>query len=247
MLATIYKKIEARQKELDSLPMRPLEICIEMRVPFSSTEEIRLDGILSYLALKDFLGDDFYCMKDKDKTLPAPLPIEKVNSGTDNWFWKCSFSKAKIEKEEIVTWKKRWDEENEDLVKKPEKREIRINHKQGFFKAYQMPIVLKSSKKLLFCCVGNEEELSKLLKKITHIGKKRSQGYGEVKSFSIVDPEKDWSLWHDYERRIASRSIPVEVKNEDLLKVGCMSRKTIRPPYWHKDNYRMVYNNKGDL
>ena len=138
-------------------------------------------------------------------------------------------------------WKKRWDEENEDLLAAPTKRKFRVGHKSGFFKAFDMPVVVKACKTLHFCCVGNREEIERLLSGVRFVGKKRSQGLGLVKKIVVSDGEEDWSCWLN---GLPMRAIPAGPDYiQDLLDRNKnqqfhfkLQRMGYKPPYWHPQN-----------
>jgi len=102
--------------------------------------------------------------------------------------------------------------------------------------------VLKCTKVITFCCLGNMKEVERLLEKCTHIGKKRSQGYGKIKKITIEDTKDSWYCYN--EKGETTRAIPIcTTELSDLLKNGGFHavRMGYKPPYWHPDNMTMCY------
>jgi len=236
----IKKLVESKQKEYDELPKRLLQIKFVMAAPISTIDEIHLDGIIAYFSLLDLFGEEFYNMQ-AEHLFDPPCPFEKCSNGKHFW-WNASFAMASYYREYVVRWKKRWDEEHDDLVDFGN-RQQKIAHKHSFFKAFDMPMVIRNAQELLFCCRGNQEEIERLLSNCHFVGKKRSQGYGEIREIIISDTDTDWSCWHENGK--PSRAIPITPeqmmdlakKGEKIISVGM----AYKPPYWHPDNKTFCY------
>ncbi len=237
----IMKLCGERQLIYDKLSKQNLLVKFEMSTPFSTMDYIRLDGLLAYFALRELLGDDFYNIRDYEEPIDSPLPLEKCKNDSGQWWWACSFGVSSSAAESITRWKKRWDDENDDLVDFGNKL-ARVNHKAAHFKAYDMPLVIKLAKEIIFCCRGNLEEVENLLAGCRHIGKKRSQGYGQVRKITVSETDQAWHSWIDDR---PTRAIPVG-KNEmgeltkKLGKVA-LSQIAYKPPYWHQKNTAWCY------
>lgn len=232
------RRIQQRQQEYDDLPKKPLQIDFDMATPFSSIHLQHIDSILAYHSLLQLFPEDFYDMHETRPPLESPLPLEKRSNNAGQWWWAASAAKYILELESIATWKKRWDEEHDYLVEEPDKRLFRIDHKAGHYKAYNMPILLRSAKVLSFCCVGNLEEIERLLSKVTHMGKKRSQGWGRIRKIAITDSDYDWSCW-DREGK-PMRAIPMN--SQEILEITNktggvhLANVAYRAPYWWPGN-----------
>lgn len=233
----IQEKCNERQKEYDKLSYDKICVKFHMARPFSTHDYIRIDGLLAYFSLLDLLQHDFYNLPGTAATpcIHAPLPVEK--SGTaDKWFWCASFGIVSQHRDNIARWKKRWDDEHDDIVDFGKKLS-RVNHKAGWMKAYDIPINLKNATEIVFFLRGNTEEIRRLLKNCKRIGKKRSQGYGEIKAIEIETTKTDWSCWIDEENKVASRAIPIK-QGEIPSAAEFIS---FRPPYWHHENKALCY------
>lgn len=233
-------RINQKQVEYNSLPMRPLKIAFQMSLPYSCLDPFHLDSLLAFFSLQEMLGECFYT-NDDSQVIHAPLPLARtvVNQEKDIWFWHASAGISEVLYEEIASWKKRWDDENDDLVQEKRGGSLKIDHKRSFFKSYSMPLVITGSKSIHFYVVGNEQEIRKLLSNCTHIGKKRSQGYGEVKKIEIHDTNDNYSCW------IADKPMrAMPAHNVDVSKFPMLQRMGYRPPYWHPINMALCYSLK---
>jgi CRISPR type IV-associated protein Csf3 len=246
-IAAMQEKCTEKQVEYDMLPKQILQVKFEMSAPFSTIDYLRIDGILAFFSLKELLGQDFFNLAGTavDPVIDAPLPIEKGRTSKGLWWWHASFGLNSLHRDQITRWKKRWDDEHDDLVKFDGKK-ARVDHKAGFFKAYDMPLVLKNAAEVLFCVHGNMAEVERLLRGCKFVGKKRSQGYGEIKRISIEETQHDWSCWFvDNNDRGAdnrpSRAIPMDMEtfNGGSAKFREMAYK---PPYWHPANNAWCYS-----
>lgn len=69
-----------------------------------------------------------------------------------------------------------------------------------------MPLIVRSSPTVRWFVRGHRDGILHLLSAVTHVGKKMSQGYGEVRAWSCEPMDEDWSL-ADAQRRVM-RPIP---------------------------------------
>lgn len=237
------KKAEEKQVEYDELSKQRLLVKFGLSSPFSSVSYINLDGILAYFSLQELIGEDFHNIDASPvDPIDAPLPIEQGRNDDGKWWWLCSFGCYVLQGESITGWKKRWDDKHDFLVDFPEKRKPRIDHKSGFFKAYAMPLIIRNTKEIVFCCIGNAARIEELLANCWGIGKKRSQGYGRLDTKKVEETSGNWHSWN--EKREATRAIPVateEIKKQ-ISSAALQNRSFAmvttgyKPPYWHPQN-----------
>lgn len=243
----LQKICNDRQVEYDSLPMEPLIVLVEMTAPYSTTKHVRLDGTIALYGLQKAIGDEFYNIDANNpaQRVHAPAPLKRITNEAGQWWYACSFAKMSHHRDQVVSWKKRWDEQYEEYVKF-EKKKPRIDHKAGFFKAYSMPMILKNALALWFCCVGNPVEIEELLQNWNFLGKKTAQGYGQIKKITIHplgQNQHDWSCYD--ENGNPTRAIPVEVNNvgdfSKLLPKISIIMSTYHPPYWDNSQATWCY------
>jgi hypothetical protein len=127
--------------------------------------------------------------------------------------------------EQTGSWKKRWAN-NHDQLSDFGKAKRKVDVGRGEFKSYDMPINLVSIPEVLFIIesdnISNVEYL--IGKHILYLGKKRSQGYGEISDFSIEPVQNERII----------RPVPVRFLSENLE--GELKYCAWKPPYWLPEN-----------
>lgn len=212
------------------------KVIAHMATPIAITDFITLDSIISAAKAKELLKDDYY----------AGANVCGTKEQIDEYLGKLLDKKYRVyctsagvgdNKEFITSWSKRWDDKNDDMVN-GFRGKVRVDTGAGYFKNYHMPLVVKAYKTISFYVRGNLEEVKRLLEEhIYYLGKKGSQGYGQVQKWEFEEIEEDYSLFKDGK---PMRYIPVTEclnyikrnSNNDIK----MQEKAIIPPYWREDN-----------
>jgi len=198
--------------------MKPLKITAYMQTGKIATTDLflPLDSILSNQWLSIHHPEVLEVTQSSikpDELIVADLPLEKRGEG-DDWYWACSFACGEPKREEIKHWHKRFDfslgTEHIDFGD----RRGKVDVKSGRYKNYRMPLVTYLVPKLEWYVVGKPIDVEVLLSYITHIGKKRSQGFGRVAKWTVEKWPEDLSHL---------RAIPDPNGDMDM---------GIRPPYW---------------
>lgn len=221
----ILELVKGYREKIRQLPFERLKVTFELLTPIAFSEFLAFDGMLSYCVMKRLLGENFFQVQGSsvDQLVDVPLPIEE--RGKKLKYYACSFAQYKKSQEAVGSWKKRWDE-NYDWLVKFEKKEKVINV-GGKFKAGNMPIVYVSVPTIWFYVIGNKEEIENLLAEVQYIGKGKAQGYGKIKSIQV---EK-----FDFEDSQMVRPIPIEELGEDWQ--GERQWMTYKNPYWNPANF----------
>ncbi|MBW2084456.1 MAG: hypothetical protein JRI54_00270 [Deltaproteobacteria bacterium] len=198
--------------------MQPLKITAYMQTGKIATYDLflPLDSILAEVWIR--LNHPEAMIASQSSIMPEnlivpDLPLEKRGED-DDWYWACSFACGKPQREEIVHWHKRLDFDDAQKYIDFGKKRGKVNVKSGQYKNYRMPLVTYLMPKLEWYAVGEKNKIEILLKYVTHIGKKRSQGFGRVVRWTVGEWPEDLSYL---------RAIPDE--NGDV-EMG------IRSPYW---------------
>jgi CRISPR type IV-associated protein Csf3 len=211
-----------------------LKIKFIMASPTAAMEYLYFDGILAAATVKEKMGEDYFDIKPKEKDLRhIELPLDRKYGV---WCASIGFGNHN---EFVGSWCKRWDDKNDDIVKFPEKNKIRVDIASGGLKNYHIPLVYKSYKEIVFYARGNYETIKRLLDNhIFYIGKKASQGYGEIKEIIIDKINDDYSLFKD---GYPVRPVPVEEYKEYFEEAAANNTKlnitmhAAKPPYWRTD------------
>lgn len=207
-----------------------------MGSPIATTSEIILDSIIVAALYKENLGEDYFAGNNKyaDKQVLDEMLKEVLDKKQGVY---CTSYAIGDNKEFVSKWSKRFCVKNDDLVKYTGKGKERLDIGAGHFKNYHMPLVVRSYKKVEFYVRGNLDKIKYLLENYIHfLGKKSSQGYGEVLTWEFKEIHEDYSLWKD---GINMRSIPFSECTDNVSKeqyrFNIRNYPTI-PPYWRHDN-----------
>lgn len=221
----------------------PVEIKISLRAPIVAVGLIHLDGLLAQVATRIRLGDAFWAdngnvqgeaLRAKSK-VSARLPISRsVHNGVT--VHRASAAHFKTDKVATARWRKRWPEEHEELIDfgrfKPQ-----IQHKFGPYRAYDMPVVYRVASEVYFWAVGHPVKLQAWLELLGHIGKKASQGFGEIRSVEVKEVDHEWSLFRGQgAAKQPTRAIPVSFLAGDPRPGRRVELAGFRPPYWEPNN-----------
>ena len=212
----------------------PLMIRLGIIPPIYITSPwLHLDSILSYLCLRDALGDYFYILPTEETVDISllDLPLKK----TDDVYHASIgvYSNARLYKDTI--YKRFTDKESYKLSKKQQQGRIKIN--QGHFKDFMIDLPILITDTVTFYCNGDKKEIQRLLNHLTHIGKKGSIGGGRIYDINITETDEDYSFYKDNK---IMRPIPTNIKIP-LTEGMVFQRQPYKPPYWDKNNVCMCY------
>ena len=170
------------------------------------------------------------------KNLPIlfeQMPIaRKMLNG--QWYWAVSSPHYIENHQQTSKFRKRWDYQEHHL--EWGKKRAKVNGSEGHFKAYDQPRYDREMQTIHWFCVGDRDKISKLLQPVTNLGKKRSQGCGQVHKWEVLPFEHDWHLWRGDS---LARPMPVgmisQPQNINIMNWGW------RPPTWLAANKSMCY------
>ena len=129
----------------------------------------------------------------------------------------------------LDSWKKRFDSKHSRLVDFGKARR-RIDTASGQYRSYNMPLPAHAIREGWWYFIGDGPAVLDLLERnISAVGKKRSEGFGQVKEFSLEE------MVRTPREIMALRPIPKEYAD----KMGIVGNERImawRPPYWSRAN-----------
>lgn len=168
-----------------------------------------------------------------DSIIEPDLPLKKLGQG-DGWFWACSFNRSVKLGEYVKYYHKRFDDYLEQyLIEKVKK----IDVQRGKYKAGRFPLTVQLFDRFVWYAVGDQQSVQELCNRITHIGKKPSQGFGAVDEWIVEPWPEDWSVFEENGK--LSRAVPVGSIEPETKHVIAMY--PIRPPYWLFSRQRLCY------
>lgn len=145
------------------------------------------------------------------------LPLERREANGE-WYWAASFALGKPQAEYRTHWHKRFDVQEAETFADFQGRRGKVNVGSAKYKNYRMPMTIFLVAELTWYVVGDRTEISDLVNRITSVGKKRSQGYGKIREWTLDEAKEDLSHL---------RAIP-DPEGADIY--------GIRPPYWLERN-----------
>lgn len=123
-------------------------------------------------------------MADYSNVFQPPLPLDRIETeGT--WYYACSFACADPKAEIRSYWNKRFDATEAEQAVDFGKWKAKVNKQAGLYRGHHSPLCIFLLPKLEWYARGNRAEVESLLSSITHLGKKRSQGYGLVREWEV--------------------------------------------------------------
>lgn len=210
------------------MSVAPLLIRCELAAPVAGPEPyVHLDGLIAWAQIM-LRGPTSQAVGhvSSDDLVPVRLPLERqdgVWAASALWPLDC----APVG---VGAWRMRPATEYAHLTSA---RQIAVAH--GRLRARDERLTLYPQRTWQARCVAAGKagpadaarEVRKLLKQVTAIGKKRSQGYGRVITWHVDRDDRgaDWSDWGD---GVARAPIP----HPDGVPQG------VEPPYWYRPWHR---------
>lgn len=211
--------IEMQQKYL-AMPKQGLKVTgylINGYVPSEPSGALHLDGILSSAV---------FAAHPCNYKLPSPcgvvpLPLKTLWQSPEGVaLYASSDFEPDVHHKGQEYWHKRYPSTHNDFVTL---KKMNVKTTAGQYKDYRVPLDVRVANTISAVCIGNKDEIERLLGFITHVGKKSSQGFGRVVKWQVevVDvSESDV---------IANRAVPIESKLKDE---GKIRHATWTSPYW---------------
>lgn len=217
----------------------PLRITANFATGVVCDEYLPLDGIIRYQVQRDRLGHRDFSLpggEDPSNMEHQAMPIIRRRISAE-WYFMCSFAQpAKWWAAEGVDhWVKRFDTNLADLVDFDNKRGVVVIEK-GQYKAYHNPYSYRVAEKCHWFCMGDGDEIKRLLSTVTHVGKKQSYGWGRVSRWEVEQWHENCSEWIGGK---PARAIPAYLV--DNAHEFNQRHYGVRPPYYgFKQNTRCV-------
>lgn len=214
--------------------MQAFKVVFNLRSQAVITDDIYLDSIISAAKCKELIKGDYFAGNKQAgeielvrKTLD---PI--IARGYD--VYKCSklfFDELHVTASYVKRFEKKYD--------KAINTKKKIDEQRGFFKAAYNTLTYDADTKPYAFCEGDFDEIKRLLTdNIQFIGKKASQGYGQIKSIEFEKIDKfNW-----IHNNALVRNIPAKYASQfkglcdfDIAEIPLIS------PYWREERELCIY------
>ena len=211
----------------------PLQIVMDVIPPiYIASPWLHLDSILSYLCLRDALGDLFYCMPTEE-TIDVSLLNLPLKRTSDVYHSSVGIYANNVKLYRDTIYKRFTDKETHKLTHRQQKGRIKTN--QGHFKDFMINLPIIITDTITFYCNGDKKELERLLSHLTSIGKKTSIGGGCIRNITITETNEDYSFFKD---NCIMRPIPATM-DVPVFEGMIFQQQPYKPPYWDKNNVCM--------
>lgn len=211
--------------------MQNLVVRAFMASPTVFIDGIHLDAILLYEYCRKN-DPDFYTRNinaGDDFKYPDNFPVKVINfDGT--WFYACSDAVYRIDKTVRTFWNRRTDDKRLENYFNTKKK---LRTSAGVTKNYRIPMNTNLVKEFIWYCVGDKEQIQNLLSKVYYLGKKHSQGKGQVAKWEVEEIDKDYSIFID---DVLIKTVPIDYLQtkgiEPDLQTTVIKQIPFKPPYW---------------
>ena len=219
----------------------PLQIVMDVIPPiYIASPWLHLDSILSYLCLRDALGDLFYCMPTEE-TIDVSLLNLPLKRTSDVYHSSVGIYANNVKLYRDTIYKRFTDKETHKLTHRQQKGRIKTN--QGHFKDFMINMPMLITNHITFYANADKNEIKRLLHHLTHIGKKTSIGSGKISKITITETDEDYSF---FKNENIMRAIPSSFKLP-ILPGMTFQKATYKPPYWDSTKATMCIVPKNQI
>ncbi len=167
------------------------------------------------------------------------IPIMRREIGGVNVAMCSSPIMAPTQDEWVDHYGKQLSVENASML--AEDKRLVVATGNSTYKSYRLPLRVRRVDKVVWFCKGTRRAIKSLLRSVTSLGKKRSQGYGRVARWELeyVDGDSYWFADSDA-GRVLMRPLPQCGELPSDL-IGCKQDfGACAAPYWHPERYREI-------
>lgn len=186
-----------------------------------------LDGLLAWAtAARDGLPMVLTAADAQD----IDLPLQRSACGR---LWLCSQGSGEVEAAELRYTNKRPAIEQIQTLAEPKMKRVDIG--AGANKGYRIPrpVSYLVEDRITWWAIGDVGAVRALLELVTHIGKKRSVGWGRVVGWR-VEPVSPWDGFPVLRDGMPLRPLPLDWPG--LAPAAPTGFRTVSPPYWNHAN-----------
>ncbi|WP_189135076.1 hypothetical protein [Wenjunlia tyrosinilytica] len=208
-----------------------------------------LDGLLAsvvWAARKGQLHDRGIAtspLADTPDPQDMPLPLARCRTPEGDWHWAatCALPEGVVgDGTEVRYWTGRLDLRHAEQVASDVPMHLYTH--QGRWRNRIMPLIITTCRSVTWRAVGDADVVRELLETVAAIGKKRSQGEGQVLRWE-VQALSDVSVWeaaHLHADGTLGRPTPPGCLSAPAGRPphGGLGRAGIRPPYQHPSRQR---------
>ena len=226
-------ELESFRAKLGVLDLKPLRVELEMDGPVMGYDPLHLDGLLAWCVVEAATQGRGLPPSAEPYDLPLPLAClwRDPDSGLPLWA-STDFEPVGGARRVVGYWHKRVP--RSELVHLPPGRPWNIRPGRGEYRELRIPLPGWLCRRWRADCLGDPLAIASLLRLLpATVGKKRSQGYGSLRSITIHEISQ-FSLFDEggEPRRPVPLRALVEVAAGLPVRLEPYGRVGWTPPYW---------------
>lgn len=222
---------------------RPFRVEARLATPLIFGDYLTLDAILAYAVIREEMGAEYWDQGTltPDVLMRPPVPLRRTltrgETGNRTHVWHASAVLLPGPVAHGVDrLKKRWEDRPSCEKFVAYTGRGRIDEKAGPFKAWSVPVSTVSTPLVAWEACGDPHECLRLLGAyIPHLGKRRADGYGVVRSWSVQETDRDLSLFG----ADGACQRPIPVRRDRAGEWTLTEIRTYHPPYWLRQDARL--------
>jgi hypothetical protein len=202
-----------------------LQITAWLQTGVVGDPSLPIDAVIYYAAHRASLAPRMashagaFTARETEDAVTLPLAI--VNGASREWYYAASSAQwPTVVADGTDHWTCRFDGQLAHLLESPTGR---LDTASGRYRGYHMPVYYRHALSVWWYVRGDRERLTDLLRGVSHLGKKTSQGWGAVRRWEVEICADDWSVTGPG----GALMRPVPTTDPEAPLIG------YRPPYWH--------------
>lgn len=223
----------------EALPMRPLRVTLHLGTALYAPDAPMLDAILAGMVVRDAYHSGMIpdVPADVSPLVPAPLKTLWTDDRGFPLFACTSLTPAGAEASDVYYHHKR-HQPGKHTKRTKNGRPYGVNAQMGRFIDRQRALTTTVAERLTCTAIGNAQEIARLLKLLSAVGKERARGMGKILKSEIEEID---AFSFDQEGKL-SRDLPFAALEPLGYReiAGNLTLGAWTPPYWRRDIHSLV-------
>jgi len=191
-----YPQLRSHAERYLTLSTEPLQVTLVLRANshLAGYDPLNLDNLLARAVVDDATDGRRLPESQEPYSLPAPIKcLWRSAEGLPLWAATPFYPVGRCESD-VAYWHKRVQTGRWSGTKRGT---FAIRSTNGRWMERRVPLPTRLAEAWAAECVGNAEEIGRLLRRFAHVGKRRSNGFGEVREWRIKPIERFTLLRED--------------------------------------------------
>lgn len=206
-----------------ALPKEPLRVTAELGDAVITYHGVHLDALLAYVVMGEAMRTNWIRWSPNYVTIPLPLDdVWRSETGVPLWASTDLLPEGEAVKDVMYLHRRAIE---------PTMSTRNIRTTAGRHKEKRTPMPVLVNKRLSAVCIGNGEEIARLLSSVSAIGKKNTVA-GTVLRW-LIEPITEFSFWDPDGR--ALRPVPLDYLGLAQFETPSAVEVGYSPPYWYAE------------